>query len=84
MNYYDRAKQIQNEMLINRRFIHQNAEVGMKLPNTHNYIFNKLIDIGYEPTQICESGILATIGKIVIFLFFFSDFLYLVSLFFFF
>ena len=63
VNYYERAKQIHDEMINNRRYIHRNAEVGMELPNTTKFIIEKLTEMGYEPKEICKSGVMASIGK---------------------
>lgn len=62
MNYIlESAKKIQDELVQIRREIHANPEVGDQLPVTKKYVMNILQQYGYEPTEICESGIVATI-----------------------
>lgn len=58
------AQEIKQEILADRRTIHQNPEVGTHLPTTKAYVTKRLIELGYEPQELCESGIVATItGK---------------------
>ncbi len=57
-----KAKDLQSEMVENRRIIHQNAEIGMKLPATSDFVKKKLTDMGYTPLSLCESGIVAIAG----------------------
>ena len=62
MNDFIKQAQLIKDDLINyRRTIHNNPEVGPELPETKAYVMNKLKEFGYEPTEICESGIVATI-----------------------
>ncbi|NLK95871.1 MAG: amidohydrolase [Clostridiales bacterium] len=55
------AKAIKDDIISYRRTIHSNPEVGDKLPKTKAYVIDKLKEFGYEPKEICESGIVATI-----------------------
>ena len=57
----EQAQNIKNDIVEYRRTIHENPEVGDTLPKTKAYVINKLREFGYEPTEICESGIVATI-----------------------
>lgn len=58
------AQEIQQEILTDRRIIHQHPEVGTHLPVTKSYVIKRLIELGYEPQELCDSGIVATItGK---------------------
>lgn len=58
------AQEIQQEILTDRRIIHQHPEVGTHLPVTKSYVIKRLIELGYEPQELCASGIVATItGK---------------------
>lgn len=58
------AKLIKDEIVDIRRHIHKNPEVGPYLPKTTSYVMNKLREFGYEPEEICESCVVATIqGK---------------------
>ena len=58
----EQAQNIKNDIVEYRRTIHENPEVGDTLPKTKAYVINKLREFGYEPTEICESGIVATIS----------------------
>lgn len=63
-NILDSAKKMKDELVEIRREIHKNPEVGDNLPKTTAYVMNTLKKFGYEPTEICKSGIVATIeGK---------------------
>lgn len=57
----EQAKQIKDEIISCRRILHQNPEVGDTLPKTKAFVIDKLKEYGYNPTEICESGIVATI-----------------------
>jgi len=57
----EQAKLIKHEMIVHRRTIHSNPEVGSELPKTKTYVINQLKEFGYDPKEICESGIVATI-----------------------
>ncbi|MEG0774199.1 M20 family metallopeptidase [Clostridium sp.] len=63
MNYLERANSLQDEMIANRRYLHENAELGMKLPTTVKFVMGKLRAMGYEPKEICESGVTVSVGK---------------------
>lgn len=65
------ARQIEEEMIKNRRNLHRNAEVGDSLPVTTAFVMKKLREYGYEPEEICESGVVAAIsgdkpGKVMV------------------
>lgn len=62
MNYYERALELKDELLENRRYLHEHAEVGMELPKTRAYIEAKLREYGIEP-QRCGEGVTALIGS---------------------
>ena len=55
------AKAIEEDLITFRRTIHSNPEVGEFLPKTKFYVIEKLKEFGYDPKEICESGIVATI-----------------------
>lgn len=57
----EQAKAIEEELITIRRMIHRNPEVGEFLPKTKLYVMEKLKEFGYDPKEICESGIVATI-----------------------
>ena len=60
-NFMKQAQSIKDDLIEYRRTIHSNPEVGDKLPKTKAYVMDKLREFGYEPVEICESGIVATI-----------------------
>lgn len=53
---------MQSELKEIRRTLHKNPEVGDKLPATKAFVMDKLRQFGYEPVEICESGITAVIS----------------------
>ncbi|CUO68918.1 M20 metallopeptidase family protein [Clostridium disporicum] len=60
-DFIRQAQEIKNDLITYRRTMHNNPEVGAELPQTKAYVMNKLREFGYEPKEICESGIVATI-----------------------
>ena len=62
MNYYERAVELKDETIANRRHIHKNAETGLDLPKTKAYVMKKLTEYGLEPKD-CGYGVTATLGK---------------------
>ena len=62
--FIQQANAIKDELISYRRTIHSSPEVGGNLPKTKAFVMNKLKEFGYEPEEICESGIVAIIkGK---------------------
>lgn len=57
-----RAESLQEWLVAHRRYLHENAELDMTLPKTTAYVRKQLEEMGYEPKEICESGLLVTIG----------------------
>ena len=62
MNYYERALELKDETIANRRHIHKNAETGLDLLKTKAYVMEKLTEYGLEPKD-CGYGVTATLGK---------------------
>ncbi len=62
MNYYERALELKDETIANRRHIHKNAETGLDLPKTKAYVMEKLTEYGLEPKD-CGYGGTAALGK---------------------
>ena len=62
MNYYERALELKDETIANRRHIHKNAETGLDLPKTKAYVMENLTEYGLEPKD-CGYGVTATLGK---------------------
>ena len=62
MDFYKRALELKEETIADRRYIHQNAEAGLKLPKTRAYVMDKLKEYGLNPIE-CGEGVTATIGN---------------------
>lgn len=61
MNYYERALELKEETIANRRYFHQNAETGLDMPTAKAYVMNKLKEYGLVPKE-CGHGVSATVG----------------------
>ena len=59
----NQAKNLQEEIVGWRRHIHENPELGMNLPNTSKFVFDKLTEFGLEPSYVGDSSVTAMIGK---------------------
>ncbi len=57
------AKKYEEQLIADRRWLHENAEVGMILPRTENYIRTQLEEMGYSPEPWLESGLSVTVGR---------------------
>ncbi len=62
-DYLAKAQAMKDELINYRRHIHQNPEVGDHLPQTTAYVMERLREFGYDPEEICDSGIVALAGK---------------------
>lgn len=62
MNYYERAQELKDETIENRRYFHTNAEVGLNMPKAQAYVMEKLKEYGLEPKE-CGHGVTATLGQ---------------------
>ena len=62
MNYYERACALREELLENRRYLHQNAEAGLHMPKAKAYVMKKLTEYGLEPRE-CGEGVTALLGQ---------------------
>lgn len=60
MSYLDRARELAPAIVRDRRLLHSKPEVGMKLENTVEYVYNRLKEMGYEPERtgggVCVSA----------------------------
>lgn len=56
------AQEQKEEITEIRRSIHQFPETGAHLPRTSEFVMKKLREYGYEPKEICDSGITASIS----------------------
>lgn len=61
MNYYERALELKEETIANRRYFHKNAETGLDMPTAKAYVMNKLKEYGLDPKE-CGHGVSATVG----------------------
>ena len=61
MDFYARACELKDETVRNRRYIHENAETGLELPNTVAFVKQKLEEYGLNPVE-CGKGVVATLG----------------------
>ena len=62
-DYLKRAKELEEDILKDRRHIHRNPEVGDELPETYEYVTERLKQMGYEPRRCARYGILAEAGQ---------------------
>ena len=57
------AKEIENEITENRRFLHSHAETGFELTETVAFVKEKLEEIGCECADCGKGGVVALVGK---------------------
>ncbi len=62
MNDYQRALELKEEIIANRRYFHEHPEVGLNMPKTRDYIKRELASYGIEAEE-CGHGLTARIGK---------------------
>ena len=65
----ERAKELNPEIINHRRHLHQNPELGLHLPKTAAYVWEKLAEMGYQPQKVGDSGVAAIAGHRPSFLF---------------
>lgn len=58
-----RAKELEPELLENRRWLHRHPELGFELKETCAFVEEKLKAMGYAPQRMSKAGIVATVGK---------------------
>lgn len=61
-NILEEAKKLQDVIVRDRRYIHQNAELGLDLPITSAYVMERLKSMGYEPQLLDKSAVVALAG----------------------
>ncbi len=59
----ERAKELNPEIINHRRHLHQNPELGLHLPKTAAYVWEKLAEMGYQPQKVGDSGVAAIAGQ---------------------
>lgn len=57
------AEALEGEIVACRRKIHQIAEIGMDLPETVDFVMEKLRQYGYTPKRCGKAGVTATVGR---------------------
>lgn len=62
MNFYERALQLRDELIENRRYLHSNAETGLHMPLAKAFVSEKLKEYGIDAKE-CGAGITALLGK---------------------
>ena len=60
--YYEKALDINEELISNRRILHNYAEIGFDLPQTTAFIMEKLTEYGLTPILVGKAGVSCTIG----------------------
>lgn len=61
--YLEKALEIKDEIIKNRREIHQNPELGFNLEKTIALVVDRLESYGYEPKIVGKAGVTATVGS---------------------
>lgn len=64
MSYYlEKALEIKDELVKNRREIHKNPELGFNLEKTIALVVDRLKSYGIEPSIVGKAGVTATVGS---------------------
>lgn len=64
INYFTkRSLELEQELINNRRILHQYPELGSQLLQTSAFVTKKLREMGCETTEIPEGGVVCHIGK---------------------
>ncbi|MCI9026040.1 MAG: amidohydrolase [Dorea sp.] len=61
MDWVKEAEKLKEQIIADRRYLHEHAEFGMELPGTIKYVKSRLQDMGYKPED-CGGGVTAVIG----------------------
>ncbi len=56
-------KEMENELIENRRYLHKNAETDFELNKTVQFVKEKLAEYGCEFTDCGKNGVVALVGK---------------------
>ena len=60
--FYEEAQAIREQLVADRRYLHQIPELSMDLPKTTAYVCKRLDEIGVSYERLV-GGVVATIGK---------------------
>ena len=63
MEYLEIAKKIEDEIIKNRRWLHEHAEVGFNTPKTLAFIRQRLMEYGYQIEDLGRAGVRVCINK---------------------
>lgn len=58
----EEAKNMTQELITKRRYLHMNAETGFDLTKTLKFVETELINMGYNPIRCGKAGLVATAG----------------------
>ena len=58
-----RAKELQEQMVIDRRALHQMPEYGFEMDQTVAYVKNRLTDMGIDYQEMGDHGLVAVLGR---------------------
>lgn len=62
MDFLSESRALESQIIADRHFLHQHAELGFDLPKTRSYVIERLKEMGYEPREI-GGGVMAQLGK---------------------
>lgn len=62
MNYLDKAKELENELISDYKELHKRAETGFELPETVAYVKKRLDELGIVYTDCGKNGVIGYIG----------------------
>lgn len=60
--FLERANELHDELVINRRFCHQHAGIGFEIDTVVEYVEEQLKSYGYQPEKIGLNGLTCTAG----------------------
>ncbi|MCI8623408.1 MAG: amidohydrolase [Provencibacterium sp.] len=63
MDFLFEAGKLREELVANRRCLHQNPELGFELPETVALVKRRLSEYGCKNIQDCAGGVVSTIGQ---------------------
>jgi len=58
----ENAKSLQKELMEHRHYLHRHPGIGFELQETYEYVYNKLVQMGYSPNTYGKCGIIAICG----------------------
>lgn len=63
MNFLERAKELEPQLIEHRRYIHKAGGVGFDIMPTTEYVMKTLRGFGYSPEIMAKSGVVCTAGQ---------------------